>query len=356
MTGTCDYITASYLDVASVAIDRRFSSVAIKHLLSMVSRQKPSANRVSLTIHKGMVLDHKPLDAVPCTPSISVTEDCIWEVNRYKFCSWTLLIAGLRDMRDIHVYVSGDLMSAWVWPFRTVGSLLKLIAGHCGFCFLHGAGLSLNEQTAALIVGSSGTGKTLTFLNWVCRGLSAYHDDHVVIEKDSVIPHSTKICFWYDRYRAHPVLSKLLPELSKRDRRTLRLSRMLRCLSLGKASIAVSLDIGEYWPNSLEHRSLPVVKLIRLHAGHRLVPGESVDPQGGFVNQLIGDLRFTNMPILRWVNAVASLHTGHPLAKWESNLEATIRRVVQSSECFEIGVPSCYDERVFKSIEELLWR
>ncbi len=331
-------------------IDDRLSAFAVKHLPKAgISVGSDETAAFTLAIEP---LKQQPrlAGAYKVDNSIYVGEDYIFEKCKYKFSSWEYCLSGLSDPHQWRLAVRGDFFSSWVWPFRTVQPLLRLLLGRHGYFFFHAAAYYADGK-ATMMLAPSGTGKTLTTLHWLCDGGRIYDDDTVIWHDGDLHCGIESIRFWYDRYRGSPgVLPETMPALSARDRRRTRLCRLLKIASLGMVGLGPTLDIEEYWPEAFAPPA-PVGKVLALGKGEQLTVSSQCDSEV-LINRLMGDLHFQNLPLLRLAET-ATLIGLDPLGcrQWFQDNRAILQGILQDARVSHITVPPLYSREVFETIK-----
>lgn len=181
---------------------------------------------------------------------------------------------------------------------------------------VHAASFAGNDG-ATLMLAPSGTGKTLTVLNWLCRGNQFYGDDQACIYNGYVLPLVNSVSYWEHRYKGNNnALPDTMPGLQSRERKQLRIAKLLKFLSLGNVGFGTSLDPKEYWPNSIAEIK-PVTKILMLQKADKFGIIKNASREEA-VNKIMGDFRFQSLSILRWAECARLTRKNLFLTEWEN--------------------------------------
>ena len=271
-----------------------------------------------------------------------------WKAQ-YKFSRWKYRLYRMSDTAW-QLEIDGDFFSQWVWPFRTVEMILRLLRWRTGTIQFHAAGL-FNGRSAVLLLAPSGTGKTLTTLHFLCGGGKIYHDDTVSWKDGKLLPTLKRISFWENRYRNTPeVLPPNMPVLSPQLKRKQNLSRILNKLSGGYLSLGVPIPVAEYWPEG-QPPPAPLSGIIALRKGTEFRPVHDVG-SAAFLNRILGDMEFQCLPLLR----IAELEklTGFSILGAEAFFQAHrdfVRRELGALPFKTFDVPPRYSRELFESLK-----
>lgn len=282
--------------------------------------------------------------------SCRIAENVLEWRAQYKFSRWKYRLYRM-NANAYQLEVDGDFCSQWVWPFRTVEMILRVLRWRSGMLQFHSAGF-YNGRKAVLMLASSGTGKTLTTLHYLCGGGKVYHDDTVTWKDGNLIPTLNQISYWENRYRNTPeVLPKTMPSLSAKLKRQQRISCIINKLSHGYLSFGVPLPVAEYWPDA-QPPPAPLGGIIALRRGpvFRRVENMGSDV---FLNRVLGDMEFQCLPLLR----VAELEklTGFSILGAEEFLRvhrSFVRDRLGQLPFAVFEVPPRYSSELFESLKQ----
>lgn len=281
-----------------------------------------------------------------------IDEDRLIEKSQYKWSRWTCELTGIATMRDVHLTVSGDLYSGWVWPYRTLSAVLRMALGYHGGLLLHAAGYARSGGGATLVLAPSGTGKTLTSLHWLCDGRSYYGDDSVLLADGRLHAMNTRINYWPHRYQGHDVLPQGFPALQIKEKRRLAFNRVLQRMTGGQVGFGTRLDADTYWPGCVAEPR-PVDRLVVLHKAERFGIDEACD-QTALRNRIIADLRYQGLSVLRWALCARLAEPSLWLSQWEARVGLQVDRLLDSTRIISVGVPARYSDRVYAELREVI--
>ena len=275
------------------------------------------------------------------------------EKAKYKFSSWESMVLGMNEsMNNFTLAVRGDFFSQWVWPYRTLGNLSRLILAYWGIIPVHAAAFSVDDG-ATLMLAPSGTGKTLTTINWLCRNNQFYSDDQSYTYNGFVFPSASSISYWAHRYKGNSDAIPLnMPSLQKEEQKKLRIARLLKTLSLGNVGFGASLNVKKYWPGCIAPVK-PVKKIIILHKADKFGVIENISQEEA-INKIIGDFRFQSLSILRWLEGARLTRHNLFLIDWEQQCRKIISELVNSCQLVKIGIPNRYSQAVYKNLENII--
>ncbi len=140
-----------------------------------------------------------------------VREDYIYYRNRYKYAWWDVQIKGI-ESGLMNVRMQGNPVSRMVIPGETIYSLIRYKLGIEGYPLLHGSGVGKNGA-GYVFSARGGTGKTITAINAVKKGLDFYSDDSVILGKGKlfsfIVPFNLRFTYDVEKMlgiRFHPSL------------------------------------------------------------------------------------------------------------------------------------------------------
>jgi len=193
-------ISRNYRNVVQLVFSTKLPFLARRILCSLT---RPSAPEDSpqhvLEIVSGRVKTSDfPRPYCRIDSSWRVNDSFFYEKCQYKFSQWEYVLTKVAP-KHWRLQICGDVYSSLVWPYRTVGGLLRVLLCQYGLMSFHSAGF-YDGRGAALVLAPSGTGKTLTTLHFLCRGGQVYNDDTVVWQDGKILPTPWGMHFWEHRY------------------------------------------------------------------------------------------------------------------------------------------------------------
>jgi len=204
-----------------------------------------------------------------------------------------------------------------------------------------------------VVVAPSGTGKTLTSMNWLAEGGQFYGDDRLLYANGKIHCLTSAVNFWIHRYRSVPGdLRDEMVSLCLRDRLRSHFCNMVRRATLGRVGFSSSLSLARYWPDSVAEPA-PLTRLVLLHRAERLSGIENADFAEAY-NRVMADFRFQSLPVLRWCQCARIVLPESPLAQWEGACAKTLRAMLENVELLKIGVPPVYSASVYHSLREAI--
>jgi|GEM_PF-2378171 len=348
-------IPRNYKDTVQLILSPKLPALAEKILMGQTT---PCTGKESFAHKLEIVPARRRADLTP--PGKHMLIDSAYRLNEthfhekciYKFSKWQYLVKKLTPSHW-RIEVAGDIFSHLVWPYRTVGSLLKVLLCQHGLMSFHSAGF-YDGQDVALVLAPSGTGKTLTTIHFLCRGGGVYNDDTVTVKDGKIIPTPWGMHFWEHRYKNAPeILPTNMPVFTGRDKWRLRASRVLKAASLGMVGLGSRLNIAEYWPGSVPPPAEPV-KIISLRRGEQLRVDTNT-PVEVLRNRLWGDLEYQCLPVLRWrdvetISGIPFFQAGEFFDRHRNFMDKLFARCRLTT----ITVPARYSREVFECINEAI--
>jgi len=281
-----------------------------------------------------------------------LNENRLIDRSSYKWSRWTTELVGIDQMQQVTMSVFGDFFSSWVWPYRTLGAVIRMMLGHQQAIVLHAAGYPREDGGASLMLAPSGTGKTLTSLHWLCEGRAYYGDDCVIMANGRLHAMNTLINYWPHRYKGGDALPRAMPPLHRDQKRRLSRSAWLRRLSAGQVGFGASMDAKAYWPGCLAPPRRPD-RLVVLEKSDRFIRHPNYRRQA-IKYRILADLRYQALPVLRWALCARLAQPTLWLARWEAIVEEQVDALLDTVQIISVGVPAAYDKRVYEQLREIL--
>lgn len=349
--------TVNYLNIIKINIHKNISS----HAKKVICRQD-YGEELSIENAKH-ILDIIPLkktneklpDSLKVDSFFQVNNDSVLEKCKYKFSSWKYLIKIISPTHWV-LAVSGDFCSSWVWPYRTLGNILKFLAWKNNYFLFHAAGF-YNGKNAVMVLAPGGTGKTLTTIHFLCNNGQIYNDDTVAFSNNKLIATAKGIAFWSHRYKNNPeALPANMPQLNRRDKFREHFRTYLKTLSLGTVHFSQALSFEDYWQNAVPP-SATVNKIIALQKSSEFAINDDINDIDIDVlkNRLLGDLEFQSLPLLRLADVFKV--TGIKLFDCEGffrSYRKFLNEIIENAEVISVSVPPLYTRETFKQLNELI--
>jgi len=297
-----------------------------------------------------------PKNAVNIDNQIFLSEDTLYQRIRYKIARFSFCLTGLREMEGdnykLRLDVSGNYPSHWVWPFQVFINIIRWLAILRSFVLLHGLGVALPGKNAALLLGASGTGKTLTSLAWLANNRQYYGDDTVLVNQGRLYGFWKPINLWFQRYQDNNALEAYLPDLTAAERVADSFHRLIRSCSFGAFQVATSVFPGEKYiaPFALSQQ---LTKIVVLRHGDTLQVEKECAP-APVAAMIKADLLLESINVMRWQESLAMLDPSHPLASWLEDSNKIIESLVYSSRIAIISLPRTYGPGHFEKIQAIL--
>ena len=336
-------------DVVLLKIDESLPSFARRFLLEKGTGETEKEFPCELSVRKGF--SNRPFRGeLLCFDLCRIAEDFFeWKAS-YKFSHWKYRLYRIGEFHyDLEIL--GDFGSQWVWPFRTVEFILRILQWKQGYMQMHSAGF-YNGRNAVLLMASSGTGKTLTTLHFLCNGGKVYDDDTVTFRHGNLLPTLSKISFWEYRYRNNKnVLPENMPHFSPSLKRKQRFYRFCNLMSMNLLNLGEPIPAMEYWPDCRPPVA-PVEKVIVLKKGPEFRKVKDYDKHL-CVNRLFGDLTFQCLPLLR----IAEIEkmTGYSIldaTRFFADNRKFLTDRITTLPFTVFDVPSIYSREIFNQLHE----
>jgi hypothetical protein len=275
------------------------------------------------------------------------------EKCKYKFSEWKFLLYIGNESNTWNIAVKGDFYSNFVWPYRTLDNLIKLILGMYNCYFIHAASF-YTKNGAILIIAPSGTGKTLTALHWLCDGGKFYSDDTSVILNNKVLFNTKSISFWAYRYKNNKnALPLNFPNFTIKDKTKALFYKALNNISFKCIGFSTRIKIDKYFPDSKASPSAPQ-KIISFKRGSKFSVNYTKDKEI-IINRLIGDFMFQGLPVLKWLD-VMTLFKGNIINPKEylDNYIVFINKLIRENDVYEVIIPENYSRELYNKIKKVI--
>lgn len=271
-----------------------------------------------------------------------VKDNYLFYRSRYKLAHWNTEIQGIEG-RVTRVRIDCNSFGRMVIPGETIYNLIRFKLAQKGYPLIHGSAVGQGGD-GYVFSARGGTGKTITSLNFVRRGLDFYSDDSVMLHGESalgfVVPFNLR--FTYD------VESLLGVHFSGAVRRELFVKRLISLFTLGRISLFTTLEPKEVFPRSIRDKAR-LKKAFILVQGPRLSIEEHI-PLEWATQEMLINMQFEAPELTGLILAYSYCFPLSPAGDFWDRVEGQIRDSLAGAETHRITVPVVYTKEVFEEI------
>lgn len=271
-----------------------------------------------------------------------VKENYIYCKHRYKIAKWEVEIYGL-DKDETIVYINPNLYAGLVAPGETISQLIRYKLAVMDFPVVHGYCIGKNNG-AYLFPSSSGTGKTISAINFVKRGYKFFGDEKVILGSGEVYNFIFPLNIKYT-YNRKKILNISF------DYKTSIMSffkRLLFYITFGQINLFANVLPQRLFPESIGIRS-ELRSIYIMIQGPEFAVEYNID-KNEFIKQLITNIQCEFIEFIGYILAYSYIFPHSEIAKFWARQEDIIKRHISNIPCHRIIVPKYYSMEIFNNI------